>query len=105
VLAAAQTLNYPAGICLGLEGLAGAAALTGEAERAARLLGAAAELHKAIGFMHDPDVQLVVDRTVERTRARLCEEAYARAVAAGRTMSVQEASAFAARPPTMNERA
>lgn len=103
VLAGAQTLNYPAGICFSLEGLAGAAALAGEADRAARLLGAAAVLHSAIGLVNDPDVQLVVDRTVERTRLRLGAEAYGRAVAAGRTMPLEQALRLASRLPTTNE--
>jgi non-specific serine/threonine protein kinase len=88
-------LDYSAGICGGLEGLAAAAALDGEAQRAAQLLGAAAALHESVGFVLEPDQALVVDPAVDRARTQLGEEAFAATWEAGRALTLEQAIAYA----------
>jgi predicted ATPase len=94
ILAGGRALNTE-GICCCLEGLACAAALDGQAERAAQLLGAAEVLHDSIGMVIDPDGQLVVDHTLERARAQLSEQAFLTAWGAGRAMALEQAIAYA----------
>jgi hypothetical protein len=91
----ARAMDNTEGICCCFEGLACAAALDGQAVRAAQFLGAADLLHKSIGFVIDPDQQLVVDRAVERSRAQLGEEAFVTAWETGRAMPLEQAIAYA----------
>nr|WP_055506713.1 BTAD domain-containing putative transcriptional regulator [Nonomuraea pusilla] len=74
-----------------MEGLAGVAALRGDHERAALLLGAARAL-RGIPRVGDPDVAAVEDAA----RARLGGERYARAHAEGARLTREEALALAA---------
>jgi non-specific serine/threonine protein kinase len=73
------------------EGLAVVAALEGNADRAARLLGAAARLRESIGAPVHPVDRADHERAVAASQAALGAEAYAAAWQAGRTMSVEEA--------------
>jgi hypothetical protein len=83
---------------VGLENLALTAAAAGkgaQAERAARLLGAAAALSEAIGAPQVLRGQEETERTVAPARAALGEEAWAAAFAAGQALSLEEAIAEA----------
>ncbi|MER7501352.1 BTAD domain-containing putative transcriptional regulator [Nonomuraea pusilla] len=77
-----------------VEGLAGVAALRGNHERAALLLGAARTL-RGITRVGDPDVAAVEDAA----RARLGGERYARAHAEGARLTREEALALATGTP------
>jgi hypothetical protein len=98
VLTGARALDYREGICWGLEGLACVAALDGQVEYSAQLLGAAEALHESIGFVIDPDQRLVVDGAVERARAWLGEEAFMTLWEMGRAMALERAIAEALKP-------
>lgn len=78
-----------------LEGLAGVAALTGQYERAARLFGAVEAMFESIGFRVRPDDRADHDRKVAAVHARLDEETFAKAWEEGRTMTLEQASAYA----------
>jgi hypothetical protein len=83
------------GIARVLEGLAGLAAAEDQAERAARLFGAAEALRAAIGAPLPPGDRVRCHRGLALTRAALGEEAFAAAWAAGRAMSLNQATAYA----------
>ena len=69
----------------------------GTDETAARLFGAAERLHELLGVAPDPAVHAGRDRALAAVRARLGEDAFAAAWAAGRAMPMEEAVAEAAR--------
>jgi hypothetical protein len=97
-LLAWQQLDAQAGLAVGLENLALSAAAAGkeaQAERAARLLGAAAALCEAIGAPQILRAQEETERTVAPARAALGEEHWAAAFAAGRALTLEEAIAEA----------
>jgi tetratricopeptide (TPR) repeat protein len=83
------------GIGWHLVGMAGVEAEQGRAERAARLLGAAAAALEAIGSPLPPPQQREHDRTREQTEAALGEGAFAAAWAEGRAMPLEEAIRYA----------
>jgi tetratricopeptide (TPR) repeat protein len=83
------------GIGWHLVGMAGVEGEQGRAERAARLLGAAAAALEAIGSPLPPPQQREHDRTREQTEAALGEVAFAAAWAEGRAMGLEEAVACA----------
>jgi predicted ATPase/DNA-binding XRE family transcriptional regulator len=89
-LAQARALDYPEGICWGLEGLACVAAQAGKVERACRLLGAAEALHESTGFVVDSDQRVVLDPAIKRARVQLGEESFAAAWVAGRAMTLEQ---------------
>jgi predicted ATPase/DNA-binding CsgD family transcriptional regulator len=68
---------------------------SGQAERAARLLGASAALHEAIGAMPPADLPGDLGNGPERARAVLGEAAFEVALAAGRAFSIDQAIADA----------
>jgi hypothetical protein len=72
-----------------------AAAGTGWAERAARLLGAAAAAREATGALLPPVEQPDHDATVQAARVALGEAAFATAWAAGQALTLDEAVAEA----------
>jgi hypothetical protein len=72
-----------------------AAATAVQAERAARLLGAAAALRERVGAPLRPRRRAHVERAAAPARAVLGEERWAAAFAAGRAMTQQEAIAEA----------
>ena len=88
--------GYVLGLTIGLVVLASVAALEGQGELAARLLGAEeAQLERAEGRLPTA-IQRMVDQLVQPTRIALGEEAWARAYALGQTSSLEEALALAA---------
>jgi predicted ATPase len=80
-------------VCLiwGLEGLAGVAALSGQATAAAQLLGAAEAYRQASGLARSMDERLVYERTVAVARAALGEARFDSAVSVGRTTALDDA--------------
>ncbi|MFF0008130.1 BTAD domain-containing putative transcriptional regulator [Streptomyces tibetensis] len=82
-LAAAATTKDPRSVALALEGLAGAYSLSGETERATRLLGTAAATRERAGAPHPPAERGDVERIAARLRATMDEETYASEFTAG----------------------
>ena len=67
----------------------------GHDETAARLFGAAERLHERLGLARDETVDAGRDRALSGVRARLGEEGFASAWAAGRALPVEDAVAEA----------
>jgi tetratricopeptide (TPR) repeat protein len=84
----------------GLAGLAGAAALKGQYERAARLFAAAEALRTSLGRQRSIADQADYDKRVASTRARLGDMAFAAAWAEGRAMTLEQAIEYALAPET-----
>jgi DNA-binding CsgD family transcriptional regulator/tetratricopeptide (TPR) repeat protein len=84
-----------AGIADGLAGLARIAITLGEAERATRLLGAAESLRQTVGVPIPRMIRVGQERAVAAARARLGEETFAAAWAAGRALPIEQAVAEA----------
>jgi ATP/maltotriose-dependent transcriptional regulator MalT len=82
-----------------LEALARIAAACGEAERAARLLGAFSALCEATGAVMPAQVLSNAQRTQAAVQAALDEERFATAWAAGRALTPEQAIALGRRPP------
>ena len=82
-LAAAHVLAEPRAIALSLEGLAGAAAVSGDAERAALLLGSADAARRSVGAPFPPAERGDVDRIAAAASAALGPTAYADAFRRG----------------------
>ncbi len=78
-----------------LEGLAGVAAGHGHHERAARLLGAAEVLRKALGRDRSTFEQAAHDQRMASSRAGLGDAAFAAAWAEGRAMTLEQAVEYA----------
>jgi hypothetical protein len=78
-----------AAVCL--EGMAVLATAAGQAERGARLYGAAATQRQGTFVLNGWDDRVARDRRVAALRAALGEEAFAAAWAAGRALSLEEA--------------
>ncbi|MFF6877456.1 BTAD domain-containing putative transcriptional regulator [Streptomyces sp. NPDC012474] len=91
-LAAARESGDPRAVALGLEGLAGAELLAGRAERAARLLGAAAAARARVGTPLPEGERDDVDRIASGARARLGEDGFTAAFEQGGTLSPEEAA-------------
>jgi non-specific serine/threonine protein kinase len=85
--ALALEVGYVGAILYCLEGMAAVHAATGDAEQAARLLGAAQVAAEQTGMSLEPFEQDVHERTVAATRAAL-GDAYEAAVAAGRELDL-----------------
>jgi len=85
------------GVAACVIGLAGVAEAQGHAERAAQLLGAREPLPEiSRGHFHeDIVVQAEYDRILAAVRAALGEEAFAAALAKGRTMTLEQAIEYA----------
>jgi DNA-binding CsgD family transcriptional regulator len=78
-----------------VEGLACAAAAGAEAERAARLFGAAEALQEAVGGQHMPEEAALREPYLATARSRLDEASWEDAWAEGRTMSMEQAMEYA----------
>lgn len=88
-LALSRTLGDQRGLPDCLVGLGGAAAITGQPERAARLFGAAEILYQeSVPRLEYPD-QIQFERSVAAVRDQLGEAAYAACHAAGRAMALE----------------
>ena len=74
-----------------LTGLAGAAVLDEEPERAAWLWGAAEALRQFIGSREAPASRTTRERLMTAAREQLGEEAFAAAWAAGQAMTMEQA--------------
>jgi predicted ATPase/DNA-binding XRE family transcriptional regulator len=92
-LARRYRFTYDAVICL--VGMARVAAMQGQPERAARLLGASAAMREQIGAPLSPIAHADHDHAEEAARAALGEEAFATAWAVGHAMPLEEATADA----------
>lgn len=79
----------PAAWCLA--SLGSAAALDGQAERAARIWGAAEQLRTAIGGRTAPAARATYERAVARARAALGNAGFAAAWAAGQALTLEQA--------------
>ncbi|MFQ5796400.1 MAG: tetratricopeptide repeat protein, partial [Candidatus Bipolaricaulia bacterium] len=90
-----QDLGHRWGIAECLEELAGMAGANEQPERAARLFGAAEALCEAIGVPLVPADRADYDRDVAAVRAGLDEEAFETAWVEGRTMTLEQAIAYA----------
>jgi tetratricopeptide (TPR) repeat protein len=80
-----------------LAGLAGAAALDEEPERAAWLWGAAEALRQALGVRHAPASRVTRERSMASTREELGEDAFAAVWEQGASVSTEEVIAQALR--------
>jgi predicted ATPase/transcriptional regulator with XRE-family HTH domain/Tfp pilus assembly protein PilF len=83
------------GLAANLLSVAGAITESGEAERGARLLGAASALFDRLGVMLRPEQRLLYERAAYLARAQLGETNFAKSVAEGRAMTAEEAVAYA----------
>jgi len=89
-----QELGHRLGTATALEGLAELATAE-NAERAARLLGAANAIREAIGAPLPPVDRGAQEYNLATIRAHLTEEAFARSWAGGRAMSLEQAARYA----------
>ena len=87
------------GIGYSLAGFAILAAAQGNVQRAARLSGAVASLEDVLGSFLDAPIQSKYDQELASVRAELDEEAFAAASAKGRSMTMEQAIAYALRDP------
>ena len=78
-----------------IEGLACVAGAGGAAERAARLLGAAEALREAAGYQQATRTRALREPYVTAARARTDEKAWTTAWEEGRSMTFEEAIAYA----------
>jgi predicted ATPase/DNA-binding SARP family transcriptional activator len=95
----ARRLGDAHGIAVSLETFAGLAATAGEAERAATLFGASDAVRSAIGAQRQPDNQILYERWLARTLARLDTKAYSKRYEDGRALTTDEACALAVGMP------
>jgi tetratricopeptide (TPR) repeat protein len=95
-----RDLGDRAGTSWCLAGLAGAAALDEEPERAARLWGAAEALRQSLGARHAPASRATRERLTAFAREQLGEEAFAAAWAEGQVMTMEQAIELAIQSET-----
>jgi predicted ATPase/DNA-binding SARP family transcriptional activator len=93
----ASELGETHGIAVCLETFAGVAATEGDAVRAATLFGASDAVRSAIGAQRQPDNQILYERWLARTLARLDTKAYSQRYEDGRALPLAEACALALR--------
>jgi predicted ATPase/class 3 adenylate cyclase/DNA-binding CsgD family transcriptional regulator len=90
---------------ISLEGLARMAVATGKPEAAARLLGAADALRDATGATRPAYWRALYEPSLARTRARLGDDAFETARAAGRELTPEQAPAVLGMPATASSSA
>jgi hypothetical protein len=78
-----------------LEGFACLAGAKGEAERAARLWGAAQSLHETKGIPRDDDFLAEADARISAVRSGMREETWEETWRKGRAMTLDEAVSYA----------
>jgi hypothetical protein len=78
-----------------LEGYGCVAGAQGEAQRAARLWGAAQSLQEAKGIPRDTDWLEEADACISAVRSGMGEQAWEEALAEGRAMTLEEAVSYA----------
>ena len=94
-LALSVELNLKYYLANCLEGLAGVAAVRGQAERAARLWGAAQAIREDSGNLRSTTDQALYEPLLAKARAQLPEKTFAEYVAAGKAMPFSAAIALA----------
>jgi predicted ATPase/DNA-binding SARP family transcriptional activator len=94
-LALARELGESHGMAICFEMFAGLAATGGEVERAAILFGASDAARASIGAQRQPDQQILYERWLARTLARLDTNTYSTRYEDGRALSLDDACAFA----------
>ena len=94
-LALARELGETHGIAICLDTYAGLATTTEEPERAAMLFGASDAVRTSIGAQRQPDAQILYDRWLARTLARLDTSAYSKHYEDGRQLTLDQACALA----------
>jgi predicted ATPase/DNA-binding SARP family transcriptional activator len=93
----ARELGETHGIAVCLETFAGVAATEGDAVQAATLFGASDAVRSAIGAQRQPDNQILYERWLARTLARLDTKAYSQRYEDGRVLPLDDACALALR--------
>jgi predicted ATPase/DNA-binding SARP family transcriptional activator len=93
----ARELGETHGIAVCLETFAGVAATEGDAVRAATLFGASDAVRSAIGAQRQPDNQILYERWLARTLARLDTKGYSQRYEDGRVLPLADACALALR--------
>ena len=91
----ARELGETHGLAVCLETFAGLAATAGEAERSAVLFGASDAMRASIGAQRQPDNQILYDRWLARTLARLDTSTYSKHYEDGRALTLDQACALA----------
>jgi len=94
-LAPPWDLGLNIGVQGALEGFASVAGARGDAERAARLWGAAQTLHETKNIPRDTDFLAEADARISAVRSGMREEAWEEAQHKGRTMTLDEAVSYA----------
>ncbi len=94
-LSTSARLGDRTAIAVGLEGMAGVFTRDGQVERAARLLGAAGALRKAIDASIEPVDLAEYERTVQAARTTLGEAAFSTAWTEGEGMTMEQATRLA----------
>ena len=94
-LALARELGETHGIAICLDTYAGLATTTEEPERAAMLFGASDAVRTSIGAQRQPDAQILYDRWLARTLARLDTSEYSKHYEDGRQLTLEQACALA----------
>jgi hypothetical protein len=92
-------MNVQACLAWCLAGLGSVAALDEQPARAARLWGGAERLRQVLGRRTAPAARATYERAMAVARAQIGEDAFAAAWAAGRAMSIEQASAYALEEP------
>ncbi len=90
-----KAIGYDVGFAYALSGLGSVAALQGQSERAARLLGAAIHFNRKFAERLVPVEQAWYDSSLAIVRAGLGEEGLARAWAEGQAMTLEQAVEYA----------
>ena len=94
-LALAHEAGAKPTIATAVYGLAAVAAIDGDAERSARLWGAADAVRQSTGSPLSTDEQFIVERYLESAGATLARDVHRTARAAGGSMGLDEALAYA----------
>jgi tetratricopeptide (TPR) repeat protein len=97
-----RELGHRAGMAWCLAGLAGAAALDAEPERAARLWGAAEALRQSIGARRAPAARATRERLMAAACEQLGKKAFAASWAEGQSMTTDQAIAYFWQEPAWN---
>jgi predicted ATPase/DNA-binding SARP family transcriptional activator len=92
-LRAARALGEQRGVAVALEGLAGAAGLTGDYELSARLLGASESVRRGAATPAAPAEQSEIDRIIGVAQAALGEAAFRTAYRRGSAQTPEEVTA------------
>ncbi len=98
-LSLGKDLGNARAVAFNLESLAKLASALGQFERAAQLLGAAEALRKSHGLPLPQVDRADYDRCVAKVRGALTAEGFTAACERGRSMSADDAVAFALQPP------